>query len=189
MPVSPRTDSSNSSPYQPVRVQNISDTDHMVTLLKKSSTDRHTNRVAEDCEVHDEDEEHTFYSVIPQVGKSSRLTTDGLAAREAQHILGVNAGASGALTPVSQHELKTDPNRRIGAQAADSGIGMVAPHFMNHRVSLEPTIRSNFHQRQSSGKMNRKLITNDSIKPLPTSFALQNDGSSFAGSSHRVVES
>ena len=73
----------------------------MVTLLKKSSPDRQTNRVAEDCEVHDEDEEHTFYSVIPQVGKSSRLTTDGLAAREAQHILGANAGASGALTPVS----------------------------------------------------------------------------------------
>ena len=117
----------------------------MVSLLKKSSPDRQTIRVAEDCEVHDEDEEHTFYSVIPQVGKSSRLTTDGLAAREAQHILGVNAGASGALTPVSQHELKTDPNRRIGAHAADSSLGMVAPHFMNHRVSLEPTIRSNFH--------------------------------------------
>lgn len=32
---------------------------------------------------------------------------------------------------------------------------------------------SSSHKRRSSGRMAQKLVTNESIKPLPTSFALQ----------------
>ena len=42
----------------------------------------------------------------------------------------------------------------------------------NHKISHEASARSSFHYRHSSGKASPKLVTNESIKPLPTSFAL-----------------
>ena len=67
------------------------------------------------------------------------------------------------------------------------GAAINPHHHISHELIDSTLTRKQNRNRQSSGKATPKLITNESIKPLPTSFALQHQNQSNNLSSNGAI--
>ena len=103
----------------------------------------------EDCDVNDDDEEHTAFHPNThsnyKMTKGARLTHTGLATR-------------GTLSLAKEF---SSPDYKLSDRLQDQG-----------------SLHKSGYMRGSSGQVSQKIVTNESIRPLPTSFALQNRGDS-----------